>query len=88
MLVEATLTVCVQERCKKMVGEMKSKRTEMQEMGRVIHEREERYKILAEEYSKMPKNVNRSLYTYRIMDIIKQIRKQKLEIQKVCIHKL
>ena len=39
--------------------------------------------MLVLQYSKMPKNVNRSLYTYRIMDIIKQIRKQKLEIQKV-----
>ena len=31
----------------------------------------------------MPKNVNRALYTYRIMDIIKQIAKQKGEITKI-----
>jgi regulator of replication initiation timing len=31
----------------------------------------------------MPKNVNRTLYTYRIMDIINSISKQKKEIDKI-----
>ena len=71
------------ERCKKMVTEMKNRRGEMQKMGATIREREERYRALSEEYEKMPKNVNRGLYTYRIMDIIKQVRKQKEEIAKI-----
>jgi coiled-coil domain-containing protein 22 len=66
-----------------MVTEMKNRRGEMQKMGATIREREERYRALSEEYEKMPKNVNRGLYTYRIMDIIKQVRKQKTEIAKV-----
>ena len=66
-----------------MVTEMKSRRGEMQKMGATIREREERFRALSEEYEKMPKNINRGLYTYRIMDIIKQVRKQKAEIAKV-----
>ena len=66
-----------------MVDEMKAKRSEMQTMSGTIREREERYRALAEEFERMPKNVNRSMYTYRIMDIIKQVRKQKVEILKV-----
>jgi hypothetical protein len=66
-----------------MVDEMKNRRSEMQTMSGTIREREERYRALAEEFERMPKNVDRSMYTYRIMDIIKQVRKQKIEILKV-----
>jgi len=38
---------------------------------------------LKAEYDKMPKNINRSIYTYRIMDIINSITKQKMEIKRV-----
>ena len=40
---------------------------------------------LAEELARLPKNLNRSLYTVRIMDIIKQVHKQKAEIKRVCL---
>lgn len=40
-------------------------------------------KNLEEQFSKMPQDLDRKLYTYRIMDIIKQVRKQKVEIGKV-----
>ena len=42
-----------------------------------------RVKNLEEQFSKMPQDLDRKLYTYRIMDIIKQVRKQKVEIGKV-----
>ena len=40
-------------------------------------------KLLAEELGRMSKTVNRTLYTYRIMDIISSIAKQKKEIEKI-----
>ena len=48
-----------------------------------VRDKDERAKLLQDELEKMPKNVNRSLYTYRIMDIIKQVSKQKAEIAKI-----
>ncbi|XP_014274970.1 coiled-coil domain-containing protein 22 homolog isoform X2 [Halyomorpha halys] len=38
---------------------------------------------LEEEYDKLPKNINRSAYTRRIMEIIGNIKKQKDEIEKI-----
>ena len=58
-------------------------RETMKEMASTIREKEARLKALAKEYEKMPKSVNRALYTYRILDIIKQIRKQKDEIARI-----
>lgn len=40
-------------------------------------------RLLTAEYEKLPKNVNRAVYTYRIMDIIRQVRKQKAEIGRI-----
>lgn len=70
-------------RCRQMVADMKRCRGEMQEMAVTVREKEQRAMVLAEEYERMPKNVNRTLYTYRIMDIISSIAKQKSEIKKV-----
>ena len=65
------------------VAEMRRMREEMRGMAGTIREAEERYKLLSEEFEKMPKSINRAVYTYRIMDIIKQIRKQKNEIERI-----
>ena len=48
-----------------------------------VRDKDERAKLLQDELEKMPKNVNRNLYTYRIMDIINSIAKQKTEIDKI-----
>ena len=48
-----------------------------------VRDKDERAKLLQDELEKMPKNVNRNLYTYRIMDIINSIAKQKAEIDKI-----
>jgi len=71
------------ERCRFMIDEMKSARSEMQQMAQDVREKEERAQVLEEELQRMPKNVNRTLYTYRIMDIINSIAKQKKEIDKI-----
>ena len=56
---------------------------EMRTMAQSIREAEERHKLLLVELEKMPKNINRAVYTYRILDIIKQVRKQKVEIARI-----
>lgn len=71
------------EQCRFKVQEMKRMRAEMQEMAARIREREETARTLSAEYAAMPKGKNRAFYTMRIMDIIKQVRKQKAEIARV-----
>eukprot|EP00753_Platysulcus_tardus_P008334 PLAT1590.2.p2 GENE.PLAT1590.2~~PLAT1590.2.p2 ORF type:complete len:249 (-),score=149.05 PLAT1590.2:136-882(-) len=71
------------EAAKQKVEDMKRMRAEMKAMATDVRAKEARLKVLAEEYDRMPKNVNRSVYTLRIMDIIKQVRKQKAEIRKI-----
>jgi hypothetical protein len=48
-----------------------------------IAEREERAKLLEEEYAKLNKSINRNMYTYRIIDIINSIAKQKKGIDQI-----
>eukprot|EP00975_Prorocentrum_lima_P021361 4501098-Prorocentrum_lima.AAC.1 len=55
----------------------------MQQMAGELKDKEERAKLLADEYEAMPKNVNRTLYTYRIMDIIQSIAKQKKQVKSI-----
>ena len=58
-------------------------RDEMRTMAQQIRNAEERHGLLVVELEKMPKNINRAVYTYRILDIIKQVRKQKMEISRI-----
>ena len=48
-----------------------------------LKDKQERSQVLAEELTKLPRNINRTLYTYRIMDIIASIGKQNKEIEKI-----
>lgn len=68
---------------KKKLLEIKKMRADIASMATQIREKEALAIKLKEEYDKMPKNINRTAYTYRIMDIIKQIQKQQAEIKKV-----
>jgi len=43
------------------------------------------YKELLEYYKNLPKEVSRAVYTRRILDIVKNVKKQKVEINKVLI---
>ena len=70
-------------RCKAMVAEMQKCRGEMQAMAKEVRGKEEQAALLEEELAKLPQNVNRTTYTYRIMDIISSIAKQKKEIDKI-----
>lgn len=69
-------------RARAMIYEMKRCRAEMQQMVLDVADKDERAKVLDAEYSKM-RPVNRALYTFRIMDIIGSIAKQKAEINQI-----
>jgi hypothetical protein len=66
-----------------MVDEMRKAREEMVTMIQELKEKQERAQQLADELSKLPKNINRALYTHRIMDIITSIGKQNKDIDKI-----
>jgi hypothetical protein len=55
----------------------------MVRMVQDIKEKQERAQVLSEEMSKLPKNINRNIYTHRILDIISSIAKQNKEIDKI-----
>ncbi|DAZ94515.1 TPA: hypothetical protein N0F65_011868 [Lagenidium giganteum] len=70
-------------RCRQYIAEMKEFRKEMKEMAVVIQQKMETMCNLEKAYSQLPKNLNRTMYTTRIMEIIKQVHKQKQEIAKI-----
>ncbi|KAJ8871869.1 hypothetical protein PR048_028209 [Dryococelus australis] len=61
----------------------RSLKDKIQELEEDIQHKEQLYVQLKIEYEQVTKNVNRSAYTRRIMEIIGNIRKQKDEIDKV-----
>eukprot|EP01038_Epipyxis_sp_PR26KG_P006336 gene6336-8723_t len=70
-------------RCRELVDDMKKLREEMIGMIQDLKDKQDRSVILQEEMSKLPKNINRALYTHRIMDITSQIVKQNKDIDKI-----
>jgi len=70
-------------KCLQMVDEMKRCREEMAGMIQDLKDKQVRAQTLAEELSKLPKNINRTIYTHRIMDIISSIGKQNKDIDKI-----
>lgn len=70
-------------RHRQLVVEMKAFRAEMKEMVPVIQQKMEELQALDQVYATLPRHLSRSSYTNRIMDIIKQVHKQKQEINKI-----
>lgn len=62
---------------------IKAMRSQMKDLEIETSKKDERYKELLEVYSQLPKNINRSVYTNRILEIVKQVKKQKVDIEKV-----
>ncbi len=58
-------------------------RAQIKEIDAETRRKEEEYKEYLDQYAQMPRNLNRSQYTRRILDIVKQVKKQKVEINKV-----
>ena len=44
---------------------------------------EERHKQLMDAYDGMPKSARRPMYTKRILDVVKQVKKQKIDIERI-----
>ncbi|TYZ63559.1 hypothetical protein PybrP1_013153 [[Pythium] brassicae (nom. inval.)] len=88
MLPQATENIAKLEstrkaRCRQFVAEMKRFRVEMKDMAAAIERKMDTMRSLDRAFAQLPPNVNRSMYTTRILEIIKQVHKQKAEIAKV-----
>lgn len=70
-------------RCRALVAEMKRFRLEMKDMAGAIERKVDSLRILERTYAQLPQHVHRSMYTARILEIIKQVHKQKREIANV-----
>jgi len=66
---------------KRKMDELKKIRVEMKGMAHQVRDKEEVYQSLMSEWERMPKSVNRSVYVNRIMDIVKNLKKQKEQIR-------
>eukprot|EP00823_Brevimastigomonas_motovehiculus_P006183 TRINITY_DN5007_c0_g1_i1.p1 TRINITY_DN5007_c0_g1~~TRINITY_DN5007_c0_g1_i1.p1 ORF type:complete len:678 (-),score=202.46 TRINITY_DN5007_c0_g1_i1:131-2080(-) len=67
----------------KKIEEIRRMREEMKTMASQIREKDETYKQVEDEFSKLPKSINRQLYVQRIMDIVRAVDKQKSEINRI-----
>nr|CAD7432234.1 unnamed protein product [Timema monikensis] len=67
----------------KKVDAVRGLREKVRELGEEAQSKEQLHSQLLAEYEKVTKDINRSAYTRRIMEIIGNIRKQKDEINKV-----
>ncbi|XP_076367338.1 coiled-coil domain-containing protein 22 homolog isoform X2 [Tachypleus tridentatus] len=65
--------------------EIKSLREKMKDCADEARSKEDLYKQLLAEYERLAKDVNRSAYTRRIIEILANIKKQREEIDKVLI---
>lgn len=70
-------------RCKQMIDEMRRYKEEMQGMLMDLKNKQEKSRLLEDEIKKLPKNINRNLYTVRILDIIHSISKQDKDIKRI-----
>lgn len=55
----------------------------MKQLIQMAREKEEQVTQLQAEYDRLPHDVNRGLYTRRIIEIIKNVKKQQIDIDKV-----
>ena len=69
-----------------LLANIKQMREQMKDLDTETNKKDERYKELLEVYRQLPKNINRSVYTNRILEIVKQVKKQKVDINKVGLY--
>lgn len=60
-------------KCIQMMEDIKKYREEMITMIQDLKDKQERSQMLTEELGKLPKNINRAIYTHRILDITASI---------------
>lgn len=64
---------------------IKEMREQMEKLRTDIQQKEQKFRQLHEQYSKVPKDKSRGMYTERILEIVKNVKKQKLEIDKILL---
>ncbi|XP_031555809.1 coiled-coil domain-containing protein 22 homolog [Actinia tenebrosa] len=69
----------------KKLEEIKTLRSKMKEVAEEARSKDDLYKQLVVELERMSRDVNRSAYTRRILEIVGNIKKQKEEINKILI---
>eukprot|EP01098_Paradermamoeba_levis_P011728 TRINITY_DN5047_c0_g1_i1.p1 TRINITY_DN5047_c0_g1~~TRINITY_DN5047_c0_g1_i1.p1 ORF type:complete len:602 (+),score=239.34 TRINITY_DN5047_c0_g1_i1:128-1933(+) len=70
---------------KSKLDQIKDMRQTMKELAEELQKKSERYKQLIEVFEKLPKDINRAVYTRRILEIVKSVKKQKVDINKILI---
>lgn len=73
-----------EEEAKKQLEQIKEMRAKMKDMVDEINRKDEKYKQLLEVYKTLPKD-NRSNYTRRILEMVKNVKKQIVEINKILV---
>jgi len=68
-----------------LLANIKEMRQQMKDLEAETAKKDERFKELLEVYRQLPKNINRSVYTNRILEIVKQVKKQKVDISKILL---
>eukprot|EP01116_Phalansterium_solitarium_P014129 TRINITY_DN31661_c0_g1_i1.p1 TRINITY_DN31661_c0_g1~~TRINITY_DN31661_c0_g1_i1.p1 ORF type:complete len:625 (-),score=245.12 TRINITY_DN31661_c0_g1_i1:71-1945(-) len=67
------------------VNVIKELRAQMKEMMDDVHHKEERYRELLDVFGKLQKDVTRAHYTTRILEIVRNVKRQKVDIDKILI---
>jgi len=67
--------------CRTKLERIKTMRLEMKQMIQQLHEKDALTAKMKEEYEKMPKAASRGSYTVRILEIVKNVEKQKNRYQ-------
>jgi len=75
----------VQDESRAKLNEIKEIRSKIKEIAAEIHSKEERNRELLEAYGSIQNTVLRPHYTTRILDIVKSVKKQKVDIDKILI---
>eukprot|EP01117_Protostelium_nocturnum_P013511 TRINITY_DN5046_c0_g1_i1.p1 TRINITY_DN5046_c0_g1~~TRINITY_DN5046_c0_g1_i1.p1 ORF type:complete len:609 (-),score=200.72 TRINITY_DN5046_c0_g1_i1:58-1884(-) len=73
------------EEAKVKLAKIKEMRGIMKELAEEILGKDEKYRELIEVYNSLATQVTRSTYTNRILDIVKNVKKQKMDIDKILI---
>lgn len=55
----------------------------MKELANEVHTKDDKYSELLEQFNALPKDLTRTYYTNRILEIVKNVKKQKVDINKV-----
>eukprot|EP01113_Clastostelium_recurvatum_P012785 TRINITY_DN16665_c0_g1_i2.p1 TRINITY_DN16665_c0_g1~~TRINITY_DN16665_c0_g1_i2.p1 ORF type:complete len:624 (-),score=205.72 TRINITY_DN16665_c0_g1_i2:48-1919(-) len=74
-----------QDETKTKLEQIKEMRARLRQLVEEIQSKEEHYQQLLEAYAALPKDLTRAVYTRRILEIVKNVKKQKVDINKILL---